>query len=109
MANCCAAEIALMRDGGNDFSDEEELAIQDALIELDHCGNGAIAYRGENIIEWQGDTHWTIPEEELREIAKQFNVHIRAVGREAGLGFVQVVCIRENGRIIQSEALDYAF
>jgi len=45
----------------------------------------------------------------LQTIAKQFGVNIRAVGREDGVGFVQVVCIDSNGTIVQDQEIGYAF
>jgi hypothetical protein len=34
---------------------------------------------------------------------------IRALGREDAAGFVQVVCIDQEGKVVQDDAIDYLF
>lgn len=102
------ASVTLLREEEKPFTDAEIAEIKDALREIDHCDNGTIGYQDDTCLEWDGDTRWALPEDELQEIAKRFAVSIRAIGREDGCAFVQVVCVDDEGDVIQSESIEYA-
>lgn len=104
MANCCIADVALYRDT-RAFTKKDTAQIQAALADIAHCG-GDIAYRDDQVIEWQGDTRWALPQTELAAIAKRFGARIRAIGRDDSMGFIEVMKFAPNGDLISHEGLD---
>jgi hypothetical protein len=107
MANCCATDITLMSDDENDFTDKQYKAIVKDLKELEHCWSEADLV-DTNLIEWHGDTRWNVPTDALIKIAIKWQCSIRAIGREDGCAFIQVVCIDESGELVQDAEIDYA-
>ena len=70
---------------------------------------GEVTYHEDTDIEWEGDTKWNVPIEALAALCKRFNLKARAVGREDGVGFVQVVCIDESGTVTQDDEITWPY
>lgn len=106
MANNCMTSLRVMREEAI-TEKEADAIVADIRENIEYTG-GAKSYRDENSIEWNGDTRWNVPTDALVELAKRHRVSIRAIGREDGNGFMQVVCINEGGAIVQDDEIDYA-
>jgi hypothetical protein len=108
MANCCTSDITFIRDE-KPFNEDDIASLTLALEEIDHCGSGSFGFQDELIMEWSGDTRWSLPETELQLMAKSAHAKVRAIGRDDGMGFIQMLCIDEDGVTIQDQAIESAF
>jgi hypothetical protein len=106
MANLCDTSLSIQSDDEIKDADAlrkeiEETVLYDGELQFDHCDA--------TLIECSLCTRWNVPTHELQAIAKKYAVNIRAVGREDGMGFVQVVCIDCFGHIVQNDEIAYEF
>lgn len=109
MANICDTTLSIQNpEGGKPFDDDRIKAITDDLTE-NWCDDIDEAYSDDDLFEINARTRWNVCADELRPIAKRHGVRIRAVGREDGVGFVEVACIEANGKIVQHEDIGYKF
>lgn len=106
MANNCMTRLAVYRE--KPITDKEAEAIGAFIKENIEYTGGEITYNDETRIEWEGDTRWAIPRDEITKLAKTFTMNVRAVGDEPGIGFVQVICAKPNGDIVQDEEIAFA-
>lgn len=105
MANNCDTTLTIHREEEIDADTRKDItkAIEDTV----QYTGGSMSFEDDTLMEWSGDTRWNVPVDELQKIAKAHAVNIRAVGREDGVGFVQVVCINDSGEIIQNDEIAY--
>lgn len=109
MANCCDTSFTIISEK-EEIQEEKLKQMQDWLSDnIAHCDNAYIDYIDANLVEGNVCTRWNVPEDKLQEFCKLFKVKLRAIGREDGVGFVQVVCINDNGELVQNEEIGYAF
>lgn len=114
MANICFTSLSIQKDDSCkalEFTDaiQTEALRKELEEQIDYGGGCTFDYQDENLIECSIGTRWNIPVDALRDIAKRHDVKIRAVGREDGCGFVEVVCITASGDLLQHESIDFAF
>jgi len=108
MANCCSTSFSIQSD--NDITSEDAEALRKELEET-VCYDGEVYFErcDSNLIEGDCCTKWNVPTALLQPIAKKYAVNIRAIGREDGVGFVQVVCINSTGELVQDDEIGYRF
>lgn len=110
MANMCETNLTIM--GENNITEEKFDAILEDLREINYGDFGdkpQAEYCDDSFFEVYVGTRWNVPTEKLQEIAEKHGVQIRAVGKEDGCAFVQVVCIDSDGTVKQDEAIGYTF
>jgi hypothetical protein len=108
MANLCDTALSIQSDDEikDDVADALRKEIEDTIL---YDGELHFERCDADLIECSLCTRWNVPTHELQAMAKKYAVNIRAVGREDGMGFVQVVCINSSGKIVQSDEIDYEF
>ena len=113
MANCCDTSLSFQNEdtckSPTFTNDQQEALRKDIEAKIAYDGVPVLDQAYDNYIECNICTKWNVPTDALRQIAKAHDVKIRAVGREDGVGFVQVVCIDANGEIVQDQEIGYAF
>lgn len=107
MANNCMTKVSVF-SGKKEFDGTTSEKIAKFIEENIEYTGGEVVYEDENLIEWSGDTRWSIPQDQIAALAKTFGVSVRAVGDEPGIGFVQVVCANEKGKIVQDAEIGFA-
>lgn len=109
MANICSTSLSIQSEDGF-ASDEQVEALRKEIEEtVTYDGPTEFDYTDEYLIECNTCTRWNVPTEQLSVLAKKHRVSIRAVGREDGCAFVQVVCVDESGKVVQDDSIDYLF
>lgn len=105
MANICNTELKI----SSEKLDEKKIEEIKQYIKDNYAYCGEI-YSDEDfevndymIIEC--GTKWNVLTDELVKIAKKFGVDIRAIGREDGIGFIQVVGVSEDGSVYKDEEI----
>lgn len=93
----------------HELTDKKQQAIVGDIRETIEYTGGYISYSDEGLMQYDCDTRWDIPVHALVELAKKHDVKIRAIGREDGCGFIQVVCIAASGDVVQDDCINYAF
>lgn len=107
MANICDTKLKITPKDGKNF-----LKIEITEIEKYTKDNYAYCneiYTSDTDPEWieiNCGTKWNVITDELIKIAKKFDVNIRAIGIEEGVGFIQVVKINPIGDIIQDDEIE---
>ena len=113
MANICFTSLSIQKDNTCVVPDLSDEATKNLVSDIEEtcCYDGGVELRfeSENLIECDIATRWAVPVDELQRIAKVHDVKIRAVGREDGMGFVEVACINPQGELVQHESIDFAF
>ncbi len=109
MANICITSLSIQSEEGFATDERVEALRKDIEETVTYDGPTEFAYADENLIECEIGTRWNVPAEQLQALAAKHRVKIRAVGREDGCGFVQVVCINDQGTVVQDDAIDYLF
>lgn len=109
MANICFTSLSIQKD--DEFkSDEQVEAIRKDIEEkITYDGATEFQFTDGNLIECDVGTRWNVPTDTLQVLAAKHHVKIRAVGREDGCAFVQVVCVNDLGKVVQDESIGYAF
>lgn len=107
MANNCMTTLSIQSE--SEIGEEKSKAIAADIAENIEYTGGQVSYEDDTLIEWDGDTSWALPVDDLAALAKKHGVKIRAVGREDGCGFVEVACINAKGQVVQHESIDFAF
>jgi hypothetical protein len=109
MANICLTSLSIQKD--EDFaSDEQVEALRKDIEEtITYDGPTEFHHCDDTLIECDVGTRWNVPTEKLQALAAKHDVSIRAVGREDGCAFVQVVCVDNLGKVVQDESIAYAF
>ena len=109
MANICITSLSI-RTGTDFASDEQVEALRKDIDEtIVYDGPTKFDYVDDRLIECDLGTRWNVPTDALQVLAAKHHVRIRAVGREDGCAFVQVVCIDDLGKLVQDESISYAF
>jgi hypothetical protein len=113
MANSCFGSLLAVKDETCAKPEFDETALQSLIDDI----NEEIAY--DDATHFHGsDPHWAecdlafrwaIPTGAIARLALKHDVKIRAVGREDGCGFIQVVCVDVKGDILQDAGIDYLF
>jgi hypothetical protein len=109
MANICITLLSIQSEDGFGTDQQVEALRNDIEETVTYDGPTEFASADEHLIECDIATRWNVPTERLQAVATKHHVNIRAVGREDGCGFVQVVCIDDQGAVVQDEAIDYRF
>lgn len=110
MANICDVSISVMPNN-NELTQEQSQAIEK---EFEKHFKDEFQITNEEVYYMEIETfmRWSITYKDnldvLVQLSEKHNLKIRAVGREDGVGFVQVVCI-DNGVIMQNEEIGYRF
>jgi hypothetical protein len=109
MANRCDTSLTVLPADGKVFDDDEkvELIRKDLEDNIVYDGDADFHSTEEEYLEMETGTRWAIPTVELAALSKRHGVRIRAIGREDGCSFVQVVCV-DNGTVIQDDSIGYA-
>jgi hypothetical protein len=109
MANYCTTSLSIQTDDEKRDLTEVSQEIKQWLNENYFYPDTSDMHCEETcLLEMDGETKWNVQEDLLVECSKKFDIKIRAIGREDGCAFVQVVCV-DNGEIVQSESIGYAF
>jgi hypothetical protein len=111
MANICITSLTILPAEGERFDDvgKIEAIRKDLEDNVVYDGDTNFHSTEREYLEMDTGTRWAIPTEELVKISMQHEVKIRAIGREDGCSFVQVVCVDETGKVVQDDSIDYAF
>ena len=109
MANICFTSLSIQCEEGFATDQQVEALRKDIEETVTYDGPTEFGYADEHLIECEIGTRWNVPTERLQTVAAKHRVNIRAVGREDGCGFVQVVCINDQGAVVQDDATDYLF
>ncbi len=111
MANICFTALSIQKAADckvPEFNDGIAEAIRKDIEEhVTYDGETVLHYEDETLLECDIATRWNVPTEALQKIAEAHDVKIRAVGREDGVGFVQVVCINARGAVVQDCEINY--
>jgi hypothetical protein len=91
------------------ITDEKSDAIVADIRETIQYTGGDVSCSEDDFIEYECDTRWAIPTDAIATLAKKHNVKVRAIGREDGCAFVQVVCANAEGIVVQDESIGYFF
>ena len=109
MANICITSLSIQSDEGFKNDQQVEALRKDIEETITYDGPTEFAYTDENLIECDVGTRWNVPTEQLQTVAAKHHVKIRAVGREDGCAFVQVVCVNDQGKVVQDESIGCRF
>ena len=109
MANICITSLSIQRDEAFANDAEVEALRKDIEESVTYDGPTDFHYADDHLIECETGTRWNVPTEQLQAVAAKHRVKIRAVGREDGCGFIQVVCVNDRGEVVQDDGIDYAF
>lgn len=113
MANTCYTTLSIQKTdnttGKKDMAEMSEEIQKFINEEIAYCGESYEDYTDEDLLEFSMDTKWNVPTEKIQELCKKFSVQVRAVGREDGMGFIQVVCVEDDGNVLQDDALEFKF
>ncbi len=110
MANICDTQLSIQHELSEEKGAEFSKQFKTWLDEnYDYNGDVHIDWEDENLIEVTAQTRWNVQEEILQRFCKEFGVKVRAIGQENGCAFVQVVCVDENGEIVQNESIGFNF
>ena len=109
MSNICVTSLSIQKDDDFDSDEQVEALRKDIEETITYDGGTEFHYADESLIECDIGTRWNVPTDALKELAKKHDVKIRAVGREDGCAFVQVVCSDALGKVVQDESIDYRF
>jgi hypothetical protein len=107
MANNCMTSLTIISD--EPIADEKHDAIIADIRETIEYTGGNECCSSEDIIEYECDARWAIPTDAVASLAKKHKVKVRAIGREDGCAFVQVVCANAEGIVVQDESISYFF
>lgn len=107
MANVCNTQLKIVADRISDEKADDIIK----WLEDNYCLEDSLNenWRCEDSLELYCDTKWNVIPEELSKMCKKFKVQCRAIGQEDGNGFIQVVHIENNGKIIGDEAMSFIF
>lgn len=107
MANICDTRLKITKEDDKTFLIIECDEIK-TYIEQNYAYDREV-YSYDHDFDWieiSCGTKWNVMTEELIKMAKRFNVNIRAIGEEPGVGFIQVVKIDPKGEIIQDDEIE---
>lgn len=112
MANQCYTNLLVAKaekEEGESFGARTEQMVK--WLEENYFYDGSMGdiCEDEEFFEVSGDTKWNVCPEVLQDFAKKFNVRVRADGREAGVGFLQLVHVEDTGEILSDEELAFQF
>jgi hypothetical protein len=107
MANNCMTSLSITSE--EPITDDKHDAIVADIRDTIQYTGGDESCSEDDFIEYECDTRWAIPTEAIAALAKKHQVKVRALGREDGCGFVQVVCANAEGIVVQDESIGYFF
>ena len=107
MANNCMTSLTIISD--EPMAEEKHDAIVADIRETIEYTCGDVSYSSDDLLEYECDTRWAIPADAIAALAKKHKVKVRAIGREDGCAFVQVICANAEGIVVQDESIGYAF
>lgn len=106
MANICNTEL---RISSEQLSENKIKEIRNYIEDkYAYCGEiySDEDYEIDDYMVVECGTKWNVMTDELIKMAKKFRISIRAVGREDGIGFIQVVGVSEDGSIYKDEEIE---
>lgn len=108
MANICNTDLVVFKTPKTKEFDTEKMA---EWLRENYCYEDTLSenWADEDMADISCDTKWNVIPDLLQEFCKKFSVKVRAIGREDGNMFIQVVCIDENGKVVQDEAIGYKY
>ena len=107
MANICDNEITIFpKDAESTFTKKQRQKIKqyfnsERLYEVLSCIY--IDFMDDDYIEAQGDSKWSVCSLSWSKFAQEMKVNVRIVGREDGIGFIQVVKCYADGTYTEEE------